>query len=247
MKNPWIVIGGLVVVLIGGSVVYSQYAATQNNEGVEVIEHHVKGNPDADVTLVKYSDFSCPACGQAYPFVKEIVEAYEDDIRFEYRHFAFLELGVPAAMAAEAAAQQGKFFEYHDMLFDNQQQWSRGGAPQRYFAEYAEELDLDMDQWDRHRSAPLLRSKVQEDLAEGRSRGVTGTPTFFLNGERMEFESFDEFRAEVEEALGVEGEQPATEDIEGEPVEVELEEGGADADSDADSEASGGASVEFGI
>lgn len=237
MKNPWIVIGAIVIVLIGGSVAYSQYAAEKSNEGVERVETQVKGNPDAEVTLAKYSDFSCPACAQAYPFAKELVEMYSDDLRFEYKHFAFLDLGEPAALAAEAAGQQDAFFAYHDMLFENQRQWGQGGAPQQFFRQYAEELGLDMDEWNRHRSSSLLRSHVRAELQEGRSLGVTGTPTFFLNGERMNFDSFDEFRAQVEAALGVEDSEVG-DTIEGDTMEVDLE---------ALEEGSGDMEVEFGF
>ena len=242
MKNPWVVIGILVVVLLGGSIAYSQFAAQANNEGVEPVDVYVKGNPDADVTLAKYSDFSCPACAQAYPFAKDIVETYADDIRFEYKHFAFLDLGEPAAMAAEAAGQQGMFFEYHDMLFDNHREWANSGAPQRYFAQYAESLGLDMDDWNRHRNASLLRDEVRADMQEGRALGVTGTPTFFLNGERLNFNSFEEFRSQVEAVLGVEAEDAAAADTDGEPIEIEL----GDVES-GEAEASGEMNVEFGI
>lgn len=205
MKNPWIVVAVLVVVLVGGSVVYSQFAASQSNEGVEVVDVHVKGNPDAEVTLTEYGDFSCGACGQAYPFVQDLVETYGDDLRFEYKHFAFLQLGPVSAMAAEAAGQQGEFFAYHDALFENQSEWSQSATPQRYFEQYAEEIGLDMEQWEQHRTASLLRDKVQADMAEGREMGVSGTPTFFLNGERLEFQTYEDIRTAIEAELGVEG------------------------------------------
>ena len=254
MKNPWIVIGGLVVVLFGGSIAYSMYAGQAANEGVEPIDVHVKGNPDGVVTLAKYSDFSCPACGQAYLFAKEVVETYADDIRFEYKHFAFLDLGEPAALAAEAAGQQDAFFEYHDLMFENQNQWLRSSAPQRYFEQYAEELGLDVDQWNQQRGSSVLRSEIRADMEEGRSLGVTGTPTFFLNGERMEYQTFDEFRDQVEAALEAEGVETVSGDehgdmgieLDGEGTEdIEIEVGDPEAETEAEAGAEG--DVEFGI
>ena len=119
-KHFWKILALLVVLLLGGSIIYSQKASEEANVGV-VIEPHIKGNPDASVTLVEYSDFQCPACGQFYPYVKEVVEEHGDKLRFEYKHFPLITIhknAVPAARAAEAASQQGKFFEMHDKLFE---------------------------------------------------------------------------------------------------------------------------------
>ena len=90
-KHLWKIIILGVVVLLAGSVAYSQYAAKQADEGV-AIESHVKGNAEAEVTLVEYSDFQCPACAQFYPYVKDIMNEYGDDIRFEYRHFPLINI-----------------------------------------------------------------------------------------------------------------------------------------------------------
>lgn len=205
MKNPWIVIGVIATLLIGGAMAYAQYVGTVSNEGVE-LQTQVAGNPDADVTLVEYSDFECPACGQFHPFVKEVLANYEDEIRFEYKHFPLTNIhpnAEPAARAAEAAGQQGQFFEFHDLLFENQQEWAGSANPAQYYESYAEELGLDMSQWRTQQRSTLLREKVEADFNEGSDLGVTGTPTFFLNGERMVIQTFDDFRAQIEEVLGV--------------------------------------------
>ena len=120
MKNPWVIIGLITVVLFGGAIWYSSYVNEQNNEGVEIMTH-VKGNPNADVVLVEYSDLQCPACAAYHPVVKEVVEQYSDEIRFEYKHFPLPmhPYAIQAAVAAEAAGQQGMFFEFHDLLFEN--------------------------------------------------------------------------------------------------------------------------------
>lgn len=235
MKNPWLVIGVIAVVLIGGSIAYAQYVGTMSNEGVEV-QAHVTGNPDADVTLVEYSDFECPACGQFYPFVKDILADYGDQIRFEYKHFPLTQAhpnAEPAARAAEAAGQQGQFFEFHDLLFENQQEWAGRSNASQYFAQYAEELELNMGQWRTQQRASLLRDKVADDFAEGRRLGVTGTPTFFLNGERMNIQTFDDFRTQIEAAIGVTGTSSDMEMMEDH--------------STGSAETSAGAGVEFGI
>ena len=216
MKNPWLVIGGIAVVLIGGSIAYAQWTASSANDGVEVATN-VKGNPDADVVLVKYSDFECGACAQAAPFVREIVEMYSDDLRFEYKHFPVINRTPQAARAAEAAGQQGKFFEFHDALFDNFPEWTQSGNPNALFTRYAEQLDLDMGQWRTHQRASLLRNKIADEFAEGRALGVTGTPTFFLNGERLNISTYNDILVAVEEALGVDSAGGAT------PEAIELD------------------------
>ncbi len=205
-KHFWKIVIGVVIILIGASVVYSQQAAKKANEGVTV-EPHIKGNPDASVVLVEYSDFQCPACAQFYPYVKEIMEEYGDQVRFEYRHFPLINIhpqAVPAARAAEAAGQQGKFFEMHDKLFDGQNTWSRSSNPTGYFKQYAEELGLDMDAFNRHLNSSVLEDAVLAGFNDARDRGFTGTPTFLLNDQEMEITTFDDFRAQIEAAIGAE-------------------------------------------
>lgn len=177
---------------------YSNYAAEANNEGVEILEH-IEGNPDATVTLTEYSDFQCPACASFEPALEGVMEEYGDSIRFEYKHFPLPihSSAMPAAVAAEAAAQQGKFFEYHDLLFTNQQAWSNSNTPNVLFIKYAEDLGLDVETFRRHMNAPILRDKVRDSVAEGRELQVTGTPTFFLNGEKMQYETFQDFIEQI--------------------------------------------------
>lgn len=195
---------GAAVVAIGAAIAYAQVASRQANEGV-VLGSYVKGNEAATVTLTEYSDFQCPACAAFYPVVKTLVEQYGDQIKFEYKHFPLISIhpyAVPAAKAAEAAGQQGKFYEMHDMLFENQTTWSAASNPVRYFEGYASELGLDVELFKRHYKASLIEDKINESFAEARSLGLTGTPTFFLNGTQMQFETIDDFTAQVVTAIG---------------------------------------------
>jgi len=210
MKNPWVIIGVLVAVLVGGSIWYSSTVSQQANEGVEVISH-VKGNPEADVVLVKYSDFQCPACAAFVPAVNDVLAEFGDDVRFEYRHFPLIQIhpfAVQAARAAEAAGQQGKFFEYHDALFTNQDAWRQSPNPTQFFVQFAEEIGLDMDQFTRQQRSSILQDKVVAEFDEAREAGFTGTPTFTLNGERMEIATYQDFRDQIAAAVG-EGDQAA--------------------------------------
>ncbi|HEY0964505.1 MAG TPA: thioredoxin domain-containing protein [Candidatus Paceibacterota bacterium] len=198
MKNPWVIVGIITVVLFGGAIWFSSVSQKASNDGVEVSEH-IKGNPESTVTLVEYSDFQCPACASFHPAVKEVIDQYGDKIRFEYKHYPLPihSFAQQAAIAAEAAGQQGKFFEYHDMLFINQKQWSSAAAPGAFFRQYAQELGLDMEKFDRHLKSSVLRDAVRADMSEARELGLTGTPTFFLNGEKMEMESFEDFMLQI--------------------------------------------------
>ncbi len=210
-RHFWKIVAAVVVVLIGASVVYSQQVAKTANEGVE-IETHVKGNPDAAVTLVEYSDFQCPACAQFYPYIKDIMNEYGDSLRFEYRHFPLINIhpqAVPAARAAEAAGQQGKFFEMHDKLFENQSVWSRSSNPAGFFNQYAEELGLDLATFKRHLNSSVITDAINDSFEDARDRGFTGTPTFILNDQVMSFTTFDEFRAQIEAAIAPDNNDPA--------------------------------------
>jgi protein-disulfide isomerase len=202
MKNPWIILTIITVVLFGGAIVYSKNANEKNNQGVTVADH-VKGNPEATVTLVEYSDFQCPACASFQPVVNELMAQYGDKLRFEYKHFPLPihNYAQQAAVAAEAASQQGKFFEFHDALFTNQQEWSNSATPQTFFVKYAEELSLDVEKFKMHQNSSVLRDEVRKDLSAARELGLTGTPTFFLNGERMQFETFEDFIRQISVAI----------------------------------------------
>ena len=191
------------VVLIGGSIWFSGRSVDKNNEGVDTSVVHAKGGAESDVVLVEYSDFQCPACGAFQPYVAEVLETHGDLLRFEYKHFPLPihPFAEQAARAAEAAGQQGKFFEFHDKLFAEQTAWSNSVNPSVFFLRYADELDLDMDTFGRQMKSTLLRDKVRASGAEARAQGLTGTPTFFLNGKRMEIKSYQDFANQISTAI----------------------------------------------
>lgn len=202
MKNPWIIVGVAVVLLFGIAFWLSGQAAEQNNEGVEIVAHQ-KGNPEARVVLTEFSDFQCPACRAAQPVIADVLAAFPDDVRLDFRFFPLptFPFSLQAAQAAAAAGQQDKFFEFHDILFERQAEWSGSGSPSVLFVRYAEELELDVNLFRRHMRSSVLRDQVVADRNEGIERGVTGTPTFFLNGERMQFASYEEFFQQVARAV----------------------------------------------
>ncbi|MEX0933291.1 MAG: thioredoxin domain-containing protein [Candidatus Paceibacterota bacterium] len=151
---------------------------------VDVESEWIKGNPEAEVTLVEYSDFQCPGCAGAAPVIESLLEDYGDEMRFVYRHFplGFHGNAVPSGRAAEAAGQQGKFFEMHDLLFANQTEWAEVRNPDALFRGYAEELGLDLRAYDVAYESEETKVRVEAGLESGREFGVTGTPSFYVNG-----------------------------------------------------------------
>ena len=206
MKNPWIVVGVIMILLIGGSILYSNSVEDKYDAGVDASKVHVKGNPNATVTLVEYSDFQCPACAQAEPVVKDILNEFGDSIKFEYKHFPLNihPLAIPAAKAAEAAGQQDKFFEFHDMLFERQKNWTNSPNPNAMFIQYAEELGLDVQKFRQQMNSSLLKDKIEANRKEGFDLQISGTPTFFLNGQKMQIESFEDFYQQIAKAVNPE-------------------------------------------
>ena len=143
---------------------------------------HALGTADAPVTLVEYGDFECPFCGRAYPQLKHVLRELGAKVRFVFRHFPLSEEhphAQHAAEVAEAAAAQGKFWEMHDMLFENQD-----ALHDEALAQYAGSLGLDAGRLLGEVLNGAHSARVREDFRSGARGGVNGTPTFFINGVR---------------------------------------------------------------
>ncbi len=179
---------GIIAML--GVLVYIAHIQDNASSGTKVASEilptdHVSGNPEAKVTLLEYSDFQCPACAMYAPVVKQIMAEYSDRVRFVYRHFPIYSIHENAELAgraAEAAGQQGKFFEYADILFAQQSEWSELNNPRDKFKDYAGLLELNMADFESYMNSGESRQTVTKDYQSGMRAGVSGTPTFFLNG-----------------------------------------------------------------
>ena len=145
---------------------------------------HIQGPASAPVTLVEYGDYQCPFCGAAYPIIKDVQARMGDGLRFVFRNFP-ISTSHPnaelAAEAAEAAAVQGKFWEMHDLLYENQ---DRLGGDDLHA--YAGRLGLDLETFDRELAGHAYAARVREDFMSGVRSGVNGTPTFYVNGSRYD-------------------------------------------------------------
>jgi protein-disulfide isomerase len=143
---------------------------------------HQRGPETALVTLVEYGDYECPSCGQTYPIIKEIQRRLGDRLRFVFRNFPLSQShphAQHAAEAAEAAAGQGKFWEMHDTLFEQQQ-----ALDDAHLVHYAVALHLDQETFVREMTEHAHTNRVREDFLSGVRSGVNGTPTFYINGVR---------------------------------------------------------------
>jgi protein-disulfide isomerase len=139
-----------------------------------------RGEASAKITVVEFSEFQCPFCSRAIPTVSELEKKHGKDVRVVWKHMplSFHANAMPAALAAEAAREQGKFWEMHDKLFAGQASLSDAA-----YEKYARELGLDMARFQATRAAPATRKRVEDDMAAAAAAGVTGTPTFVVNGE----------------------------------------------------------------
>ena len=140
----------------------------------------VRGKADAKITMVEFSDFQCPFCLQAYTTVKSLLKKYDGKVKLSYRDLPLLPTppGVPgSAEAARCAGEQGKYWEYHDLLFENQDDVGREA-----FLDHAETVKLDLEQFKTCLDSGKFKAAVQQDFQEGIRLGLTGTPGFFING-----------------------------------------------------------------
>jgi protein-disulfide isomerase len=145
---------------------------------------HIWGNPNASIVLVEYGDLQCPHCGRAFPIIRQIKQDMKESIKFVFRHFPLTKIhpqAKPAALATEAAARQNRFWQMHDMIFENQKRLTNTAL-----IEYATALELDLDRFQTDLKDELLHKKVDSDFMSGLRSGVNATPSFFINGQRYQ-------------------------------------------------------------
>lgn len=172
------------------------------SESIRIEEHdHLRGTRDARVTLVEYGDFQCPYCARAHGALTELMEQHEGRVALVYRHLPLSDLhpfAMPAAEAAEAAGAQGKFWEMHDALFENQGMLDEDALPA-----LAAGMGVDLQRFAQELKDGKHASRVEADAEQAGTLGARGTPTFFINGERYHGDSDQaSLAAAIREALG---------------------------------------------
>jgi len=166
--------------------------------------HQLSSAPASAPVLVEFLDFECESCKAAHPFVEQLRQDYAGRVTFVIRYFPLPghANSTPSALAAEAAAQQGQLEAIHQRLYETQETWGeQPEATPEVFRSYAEAIGLDMAAYDAAVADPATAARVQADFDDGIALGVTGTPTFFLDGDRLEAATTAEFRARIDAAL----------------------------------------------
>ncbi len=202
--KPLYVAVSIIIVITGIFIVisYNRKAPIVTDTGSDP----VKGAKDAVVTIVEYSDFQCPACGAMYPIVEETVKRYPDRVRVVYKNFPLTRIhkhAYDAALAGECAFKQGRFWEFHDILFQNQKDWSSNSDSRERFLAYAEEAGLNRDAFKACMESKETSQEVDGDIREGKRLNINSTPTFFINGKRyVGVWGMNEFDFIVRKAMG---------------------------------------------
>ena len=147
------------------------------------------GENNLGIEIIEYGDYQCPACAQVHPVVKQVLEKYGDYIGLAFRHFPLRQIhqnGQIASQAVEAAGKQGKYWEMHELLFDRQSDWSKERNPEDLFTQYAGEIGINGEQFKTDLKSNEVKDAVNADYESGVKANVSGTPAFFLNGEKVE-------------------------------------------------------------
>lgn len=164
---------------------------------------HILGSSTAVVTLVEYSDFQCPACELYYPLISRLYNEASSTLRLVYRHFPLSQHAnaMPASLASEAAAQQGKFWQMYDQLFSGHTDWTELSDPAPVFLGYAVKIGLDPEKFKTDLASSSLKSFINSQQDEGIHIGINQTPTFFVNGQLIDNpKNYEEFKALIDAA-----------------------------------------------
>ena len=173
---------------------------------------HVLGPATAPVHIEEFGDFECPPCGLFHPILEQMHREFGDKLRITFREFPLVPThkhALAAASAAEAAGMQGKFWEMHDLIYEHQKEWKTQFDVRPIFEGYAQQIGIDVERFKRDRASDAVAQRITADGSRGRSLGVKGTPTVFLNGREVPFESLpaESLRVLIQRELNSAGQQ----------------------------------------
>lgn len=210
-KSFWLVLLGVLAAmiglffLVGGSeqTTDSGQYAYEDAKVVQEQDHSVGSGP---VVIIEYGDFQCPGCASLHPLLKQLKQDRAKDIIFVFRHYPLTSLhanAMAAHRAAEAAAKQNKFWEMHDTLYEQQDVWKNSPNPAPLFESYAEQLELNVEQFKTDSASEDVFQRISADMNSGQSLSLTGTPSIMLDGTMLEDvpQSLAEFNALIDAAL----------------------------------------------
>ncbi len=198
-KRFWAVV--VVVILIFGGIFWAtnHKSSAPSSDSKTQATNHVEGSNSAGITLVEYGDYQCPGCGQYYQSVKDTVAKYNKQISFQFRNFPLTQLHPNAfagARAAEAAGLQNKYWEMHDLLYEQNgayynsgqkvQNWISATDPLAFFSQYAQQLGLNVTQFKQDYASEKVNNAINADVSAGNKLNVDSTPTFYLDGQKVQ-------------------------------------------------------------
>ncbi len=206
MNNTKLVVGvlmGTVVVLVGMGVLMSRLSAQPVDATVLLGDaRHATGSAKARVTVVEFADFQCPGCAQIAPVVEQLVKDNPDQLRVIFRQLPLVQIhshAMAAAEAAEAAGNEGKFWDMYAVLFSRQQEWAEASDAQSRFAAYGQELSLPAELLTQAMTENAYQVEIDKDIQDSQRLGIDATPTFFVNGVKVAMENLQStVRAELQ-------------------------------------------------
>ncbi len=209
-KQFWAVIAVIVLIFVGIVAMGGSDSKSGGSSSTKGLTQHVQGAGTGGVTLLEYGDYQCPFCQQYYPILKQVQANYGDQIKFQFRNFPLTSLhrnAFAGARAAEAADQQGKFWEMHDILYENSDPtgasgWVASKSPMTFFEQFAAQIGLNVAKFKTDFASPQINTAINADLAEANRLKLTGTPTFFVNGKKTDFtNSVESFKKVIDAEL----------------------------------------------
>ncbi len=229
-KKTWIIFAIIVVAFVGGMMALSE-SNKINLDSIDInniipandqngnTEEHTKGTTDSKVVLIEYGDYQCAGCASVNKRINALAEDYNDQLVIVFRNYTIdrHQNALSAAAAAESANLQGKFWEMHNLIYDNQSEWSTAGVTERndLYLSYAKQLGLDETKFTEGMKDTSVRKKIEFDKAVAKKAGLDSTPYFTLNGEKIDYETWSDdakFRAKIDQVLKDNGiAPPATE------------------------------------
>jgi protein-disulfide isomerase len=210
MDKRFLTILAVVVVALGGIFYVGKKNSSTNTTSASSNaqpSNHTEGTSFKNINLTVFGDFECPVCGSYFPIEQQVLAKFKGEITFTFHNFPLESIhpnAFAASRAAEAAGLQGKFFEMHDLLYKNQNSWGSSSDPTGFFKLYATQLGLDQTKYDQDFKSSVVNDTINADIQLGNNKGVTGTPTYFLNGQKLnnsDINSVDKFESKIQSVI----------------------------------------------
>lgn len=200
MKTMLTFMGITIGILVGVGVLLWQFGSATAKPLADVAGDMRLKKGEGSVVVVEFSDFQCPACAAVHEPLKQVLAKYEGKVSYVHRHFPLTSIhknALSASQAAEAAYNQGKFFEYGDVLFTKQAEWEGLADPSEKYISYAKELGMDTNKFEADFKSREVADRVSADMIYANRHALSGTPTFFVNGVQLDFTNLEAKLAEL--------------------------------------------------